>query len=282
PVRDPGAGQRGDDADQDGQQHPELRAALAAPDQPATPRRGQPATQIADHDAHQHRREEPTHRHTGSLRRCSVDGPGQDRGRPLPRVQVDDVGDGYVAGPQYPDVAGPQYPGVVGPQVPGCRRSSVPGCCRSSAPGCRPGQHGPPSRGRRPFTAGIRREAGRCGPERGGRMAGMTSHQTLLGGPPPTLLPDNDEAAAALAGGADPVEVASRWPAYSEAWAELADRAFAAGRTLDRTLESYAYARVGYHRGLDALRRNGWKGPRPIPRAHPPNPGLPPRPHPPA
>ena len=25
-------------------------------------------------------------------------------------------------------------------------------------------------------------------------------------------------------------------------------------------IESYAYARTGYHRGLDALRRAGWKG----------------------
>jgi len=98
----------------------------------------------------------------------------------------------------------------------------------------------------------------------------MTSHQNLLGGPPPTLLPDNDEAAAALAAGTDPTEVASRWPTYSAAWADLADRAFAA----DRVLESYAYARVGYHRGLDALRRNGWKGHGPVPWSHAPNQGF--------
>lgn len=32
-------------------------------------------------------------------------------------------------------------------------------------------------------------------------------------------------------------------------------------------LESYAFARVGYHRGLDALRRNGWKATAWCPRA---------------
>ena len=39
-------------------------------------------------------------------------------------------------------------------------------------------------------------------------------------------------------------------------------------------MESYAYARVGYHRGLDLLRRNGWKGAGAIPWAHEPNRGF--------
>ena len=39
-------------------------------------------------------------------------------------------------------------------------------------------------------------------------------------------------------------------------------------------LESYAFARVGYHRGLDALRRNGWKGHGPVPWSHVPNQGF--------
>ncbi len=102
----------------------------------------------------------------------------------------------------------------------------------------------------------------------------MTSHENLLPGPPPTLLPADPEAAAALAeaeaGGADLEAVAVRFPAYSAAWAALADRAYAAGRAV----ESYAYARTGYHRGLDALRRNGWKGAGPIPWSHEPNRGF--------
>ena len=40
------------------------------------------------------------------------------------------------------------------------------------------------------------------------------------------------------------------------------------------TIEAYAYARTGYHRGLDALRRNGWKGFGPVPWSHEPNRGF--------
>jgi hypothetical protein len=98
----------------------------------------------------------------------------------------------------------------------------------------------------------------------------MTEHQNLLPEPPATLLPEDPAAAAALAEAADPVEVAARFPAYSAAWAALADRAFAAGRVV----ESYAYARVGYHRGLDALRRTGWRGTGPVPWSHRPNQGF--------
>jgi len=39
-------------------------------------------------------------------------------------------------------------------------------------------------------------------------------------------------------------------------------------------MESYAFARVGYHRGLDALRRSGWKGHGPVPWSHEPNRGF--------
>ena len=36
----------------------------------------------------------------------------------------------------------------------------------------------------------------------------------------------------------------------------------------------YAYSRVGYHRSLDMLRRNGWKGNGPVPWEHEPNRGF--------
>jgi Protein of unknown function (DUF3151) len=91
----------------------------------------------------------------------------------------------------------------------------------------------------------------------------------LLAQPPGTELPA-DPGATALATGADPAEVAAQVPSSSAAWAALADRAFAAGNVV----ESYAYARVGYHRGLDALRRAGWGGHGPIPWAHEPNRGF--------
>jgi hypothetical protein len=98
----------------------------------------------------------------------------------------------------------------------------------------------------------------------------MSPHDDLLAGPPPTLLPDEPEPRAALAAGTDPATVAARFPTSSVAWAALADRAFGSGSVI----ESYAYARVGYHRGLDALRRNGWKGHGPVPWSHEPNRGF--------
>jgi hypothetical protein len=98
-------------------------------------------------------------------------------------------------------------------------------------------------------------------------MPGMTSHGNLFA--PPTNLPD-DPAVARLDAGDDPTEVAAAYPASSAAWASLAERALKEGRAV----EAYAYARTGYHRGLDALRRNGWKGSGPIPWSHAPNRGF--------
>jgi hypothetical protein len=86
---------------------------------------------------------------------------------------------------------------------------------------------------------------------------------------PPTLLPE-DPAAAALASGANPVEVAGQYPASSLAWAVLAESALAQSSNV----AAYAYARTGYHRGLDLLRRNGWKGTGHIPWSHEPNRGF--------
>jgi len=65
-------------------------------------------------------------------------------------------------------------------------------------------------------------------------------------------------------------DVVRRHPTSPLAWAALSDRAWAEGRVV----ESYAFARVGYHRGLDALRRNGWKGHGPVPWSHEPNQGF--------
>ncbi|GAA2655258.1 MULTISPECIES: DUF3151 domain-containing protein [Streptomyces] len=97
----------------------------------------------------------------------------------------------------------------------------------------------------------------------------MSIHQNLLGGPAPTHLPD-EPGREAIAAGTPAVEVAAAHPTSSLAWAVLADEAFAAGSTV----ESYAYARTGYHRGLDALRRAGWKGHGPVPWEHEPNRGF--------
>ncbi|MBV9592631.1 MAG: DUF3151 domain-containing protein [Actinobacteria bacterium] len=95
----------------------------------------------------------------------------------------------------------------------------------------------------------------------------MSSHGNLLA--PPTRLPE-DPAVVRLAAGDAPASVAAAYPASSAAWAALAETALAAGDAV----AGYAYARTGYHRGLDALRRAGWKGSGPIPWSHEPNRGF--------
>jgi Protein of unknown function (DUF3151) len=95
-------------------------------------------------------------------------------------------------------------------------------------------------------------------------------HENLLGGPSATYLPPQDDAQAALVAAADPAEVAAQFPGYSAAWAALADRALAGGDPV----AAYAFARTGYHRGLDQLRRAGWRGFGAVPWEHEPNQGF--------
>ena len=56
----------------------------------------------------------------------------------------------------------------------------------------------------------------------------------------------------------------------SGAWAALAEVLLAEGQPV----QAYACARTGYHRGLDALRGNGWRGTGPVPWDHVPNRGV--------
>jgi len=98
----------------------------------------------------------------------------------------------------------------------------------------------------------------------------MSDHVNLFGGPPATLLPPLPGADELVASGTAPVDIAAKYPTYSLAWALLAEDALNGGRPV----EAYAYARTGYHRGLDALRRNGWKGHGPVPWSHEPNRGF--------
>jgi hypothetical protein len=88
-------------------------------------------------------------------------------------------------------------------------------------------------------------------------------------GIPPTRLPA-DPAAGRLAEGVAADQVAAAYPASSLAWATLAEDALDDGHPV----EAYAYARTGYHRGLDALRRAGWRGQGPVPWEHEPNRGF--------
>ncbi|CAJ1509323.1 DUF3151 domain-containing protein [[Mycobacterium] burgundiense] len=97
----------------------------------------------------------------------------------------------------------------------------------------------------------------------------MTRMGDLLG-PDPVLLPGDIEAEDGLAAGENPETVAAAHPSASVAWATLAEQALAD----DKAVTAYAYARTGYHRGLDQLRRNGWKGYGPVPYSHEPNRGF--------
>jgi hypothetical protein len=97
-----------------------------------------------------------------------------------------------------------------------------------------------------------------------------SSHGHNLLGPGPTLLPADPEPQGRLDAGEDPAAVAADHPTSSAAWATLAERALDSGETI----AAYAYARTGYHRGLDQLRKNGWKGFGPVPVDHPPNQGF--------
>lgn len=72
---------------------------------------------------------------------------------------------------------------------------------------------------------------------------------------------DHDQRRTALQG------VVAAWPRYLEGWARLSEH----GRD---DVERYAYARVGYHRGLDTLRQNGWRGSGQVRWAHPSNRGF--------
>ena len=56
-------------------------------------------------------------------------------------------------------------------------------------------------------------------------------------------------------------------PTFLEGWAML-------GALAERAIERYAYSRVGYHRGLDALRAAGWGGNGLVRWEHPSNRGF--------
>ncbi|MDX1885480.1 DUF3151 domain-containing protein [Mycolicibacterium sp. 120270] len=98
----------------------------------------------------------------------------------------------------------------------------------------------------------------------------MTRMGDLLG-PDPVFLPGDSAAETELEAGQNPAIVAAAHPTASVAWAALAEAALA---DEEKVITAYAYARTGYHRGLDQLRRNGWKGFGPVPYSHVPNRGF--------
>jgi len=100
---------------------------------------------------------------------------------------------------------------------------------------------------------------------------------TMSGGLPETVLPEPPEAAAASLAAAlatperdrrDAVAaVVAAEPRFLDGWARLGEL----GRD---PVERYAAFRVGYHRGLDALRAAGWKGSGYVRWRHPTNRGF--------
>ena len=93
-------------------------------------------------------------------------------------------------------------------------------------------------------------------------MATEHAVQFTSGSPETVLDPISPELAGALAAAialpqaeqhAAVSAVAARDPRCLQAWATLAELA-------DTPIDRYAFARVGYHRGLDTLRAAGWRG----------------------
>jgi Protein of unknown function (DUF3151) len=94
-------------------------------------------------------------------------------------------------------------------------------------------------------------------------MSDLRPVNLTTSGPPETVLDFEPAEAlgaleAALAAPGDQrraavAEVLTQWPRMLAAWAALGEL----GRD---PIERYAAFRVGYHRGLDRLRANGWRG----------------------
>lgn len=101
----------------------------------------------------------------------------------------------------------------------------------------------------------------------------MARHHTVLPAEPATVLA---ELGAALEIADDRgrraalEQVAARRPGLLEAWARLSELSLADGDAVS----AYAFARVAYHRGLDALRRSGWGGTGLVRWAEPSNRGF--------
>ena len=103
----------------------------------------------------------------------------------------------------------------------------------------------------------------------------MSDIHLTRSGPPETVL--NEEPAEALAGleaalasdsPRDEVSaVVAQHPTFLAGWAAL-------GQLARDDVEAYAAFRVGYHRGLDRLRANGWRGSGYVRWEHPTNQGF--------
>ncbi|MBK4140399.1 DUF3151 family protein [Corynebacterium macginleyi] len=90
--------------------------------------------------------------------------------------------------------------------------------------------------------------------------------------PEPIKLPTDPgatDAAAPAAGIVDHPDSPLLWAMLAEHELDKQD-----GAEPNQYITAYAYARTGYHRSLDRLRANGWKGWGPVPYSHEPNQGV--------
>ena len=69
-------------------------------------------------------------------------------------------------------------------------------------------------------------------------------------------------------------EVAEEHPYSMDVWAALGGRYEAEAESTTAVVVAYACYRIGYHRGLDALRKNGWRGAELVRWADEPNRGF--------
>lgn len=103
-------------------------------------------------------------------------------------------------------------------------------------------------------------------------MSDVNPVRLTTSGPPETVLPPTPaellHALKQAAGSSSALNgVVARHPRSSLVWAELA-------RATDDPIARYAFYRVGYHRGLDSLRANGWRGSGYVRWAHEGNRGV--------
>lgn len=97
-------------------------------------------------------------------------------------------------------------------------------------------------------------------------MGPMSSEQVhlSLGGRPKVILPAPDPLPVVRIETSTSIEhlaeAVAAHPDSIDAWAALGERQEAVAESVLVTVEAYACFRIGYHRGLDALRKNGWRG----------------------
>jgi hypothetical protein len=81
--------------------------------------------------------------------------------------------------------------------------------------------------------------------------------ETVLPDPEPALIERIEDAGSSLA---ELSAIVADHPESLLAWAALGEAVEGAGSDIETVVRAYAAFRVGYHRGLDSLRKNGWRG----------------------